>query len=57
MKPGDLVFPFPDECMKTVGIYLSEYKTWNYGVECKIFWDGHVTILPKHQLRTVNEER
>ena len=51
MKPGDLVYPFPDECMKTVGIYLSEYKTWNYGVECKIFWDGHVTVLPKHQLK------
>lgn len=51
MKPGDLVFPFPDECMKTVGIYLSEYKAWNYEIECKIFWNGHVTVLPKHQLK------
>ena len=51
MKPGDLVYPFPEECMKTVAIYLGDYKTWSYETECWIFWNGHVTMLPKHQLK------
>ena len=51
MKIGDLVYPFFKEPLATVGIYLGDIKIWSYGTECKIFWNGQVVIILKHQLK------
>ena len=52
MKKGDLVYPFfKEEPLKAVGIYLDDVKTWSYGTECKIFWNGQVVVILKHQLK------
>ena len=57
MKQGDLVYPWSYNDDYSVALYLCDYKTWNYGIECKIFCGGKIIIIPKRQLRAVNEER
>ena len=52
VKVGDLVYPFfKEEPLATVGIYLGDFKIWTYGTECKIFWNGQVVVILKHQLK------
>ena len=52
MKPGDLVYPFfKEEPLGAVGIYLGDVKTWSYGTECKMFQNGQVVVILKHQLK------
>ena len=55
MKAGDLVYPFfKEEPLRfSVGIYLGDVKTWSYGTECKMFWNGQVVVILKHQLKMV----
>ena len=55
MNVGDLVFPFfKEEPLRfSVGIYLGDVKTWSHETECKMFWNGQVVVIPKHQLKLV----
>ena len=55
MNVGDLVFPFfKEEPLRfSVGIYLGDVKTWSYETECKMFWNGQIVVIPKHQLKLV----
>ena len=57
MKPGDLVYPWSYNDDHTIALYLGDDKTYTFGTESKIFWNGYVTTIPKHQLRVVNEKR